>query len=72
MFSTRQVGPTDVHADQTEVLPFHNDVCALTVIRIVDELVRETHGHVSSRHGEENESRAAGIHRMGLHMQSVW
>lgn len=73
VFSARQVVPTDVHADPTEALAFDDEVCALTVIRIVDELVHETHGHtVSSRHGEEHESRAAGIHCEAWHMQSVW
>lgn len=65
--------PTDAFGDKRDASAFDNGVCALTVIRMVDELVHETHGHgVSSRHGEEKESGAAGIRREGWRLASGW
>lgn len=59
--------------DRAIVLAFDNAICALTVIRMVDELVHETHGHgVSSRHREDNESGTAGIRSEGWRMQYGW
>lgn len=73
LFSGGRVLPTDAFGDKTDASAFDNGVCALTVIRMVDELVHETHGHaVSSRHGEEKESGAAGIRCEGWRLGSGW